>query len=187
MLHERSSQQPCDLWTSLCHPMPGLMQKGLGRQRDAQLSRNHLTVLIYGAHGANLPFFDPGWIYTDFRVDFGGYFVSGWVLFFFPPPFSCEPAEANLACHRFKRSISQKAQTVNDTISIGAVCCCNLEDLCLVIGSARCRALCGPAECCCSLTDARCGCSSQCSCSAFPSSKGSVLTRHSHPRRKPHD
>lgn len=53
-----SSLKPCDLWTSLCHPMPGLMQKGLGRQRDAQPSRYHLTALIYCTHGANLPFFD---------------------------------------------------------------------------------------------------------------------------------
>lgn len=52
-----NSLKPCDLWTSLCHPMPGLMQKGLGRQRDAQPSRYHLTALIYCTHGANLPFF----------------------------------------------------------------------------------------------------------------------------------
>lgn len=33
--------QSCDLWTSLCHPMPGVMSKGLGRQRDAQMSWKH--------------------------------------------------------------------------------------------------------------------------------------------------
>lgn len=57
--HECSALKPCDLWTSLCHPMPGLMQKGLGRQRDAQPSRNHLTVRIYDTQGPNPePLFD---------------------------------------------------------------------------------------------------------------------------------
>lgn len=87
-----SSLKPCDLWTSLCHPMPGLMQKGLGRQRDAQPSRYHLTALIYCTHGANLPFFWPAQIYTDFRVDFGEYFFTGWKVFF-SHPFSCEPGQ----------------------------------------------------------------------------------------------
>lgn len=36
--------QSCDPWPSLCHPMPGLIQKGLGRQRDAQSSSKHLTI-----------------------------------------------------------------------------------------------------------------------------------------------
>uniref|UniRef100_A0A3Q4I0U5 Transient receptor potential cation channel, subfamily M, member 3 n=1 Tax=Neolamprologus brichardi TaxID=32507 RepID=A0A3Q4I0U5_NEOBR len=34
--------QPCDLWTSLCHPMPGLIQKGLGRQRDGHIINESL-------------------------------------------------------------------------------------------------------------------------------------------------
>lgn len=38
--------QSCDLWTSLCHPMPGIIQKGLGRQRDAQSSYKLLTSRI---------------------------------------------------------------------------------------------------------------------------------------------
>lgn len=33
--------QSCGLWTSLCHPMPGVMSMGLGRQRDAQMSWKH--------------------------------------------------------------------------------------------------------------------------------------------------
>lgn len=148
-----SSLKPCDLWTSLCHPMPGLMQKGLGRQRDAQPSRCHLTALIYCTHAANLPLFDRLKYTLTSELTLVSISSQAGRFFFSSVQLRTWTAEAFLARRSFKRMISLKARSLDDTISISTVCCCNLEDLYLVIHSAHCRASWGPAECCCSSSD----------------------------------
>lgn len=148
-----SALKPCDLWTSLCHPMPGLMQKGLGRQRDAQPSRYHLTALIYCTHGANLPFSDRLKYTLTSELTLVSIFSQAGRFFSSSFQLRTWTAEAFLAFRGFKRLLSLKARSLDDTISISTVCCCNLEDLYLVIHSAHCRAPWGPAECCCSSSD----------------------------------